>query len=187
MIQLDRIKEYDSKAERVCKICHTAFFTYVSRLRQGRGNFCSVRCKNIHQANNKKFAENVKKAIIKLYRSDPDYRIRISIATKKAMDNPAVRNKLRLAGLGRKPANYKGSMKHSAGYLFIHNPQHPFANRYGYVLEHRLVVEKQIGRLLEPDEVVHHKNHNKSDNRITNLLLFKNQGTHMAYHIGGVK
>jgi hypothetical protein len=41
--------------------------------------------------------------------------------------------------------------------------------------------------LLEPDEVVHHKNHNKSDNRITNLLLFKNQGTHMAYHIGGVK
>lgn len=46
---------------------------------------------------------------------------------------------------------------------------HPKATKYGYVLHHRIVMENHLGRLLNKNEIVHHKNHNRKDNRIDNL------------------
>jgi hypothetical protein len=66
-------------------------------------------------------------------------------------------------GIGRK--------KHVEGYILVYLPDHPFAYSDGYMLEHRLVMEKHIGRYLKAYEVVHHINCKKDDNRIENLQL----------------
>lgn len=47
---------------------------------------------------------------------------------------------------------------------------HPYAKK-GYVHQHRLVVERAIGRFLTPEEVVHHINCVDTDNRLGNLFV----------------
>jgi hypothetical protein len=77
---------------------------------------------------------------------------------------------------------WKGGRKmHSSGYLQIMVKGHPHADRFGYVMEHRLLMEASIGRILEPSEDVHHLNGNKTDNRIDNLEI-KTRSAHMALH-----
>ena len=63
-----------------------------------------------------------------------------------------------------------GISKSGEGYIKLLVPSHP-NNQQGYVQEHRLIMEKKLGRYLTKNEIVHHINHNKKDNRIENLLL----------------
>ena len=67
-------------------------------------------------------------------------------------------------------------------YILIKNRNHPLANGIGYVYEHRLVMEKMIGRYLRPEERVHHINNKPSDNRPENLKLFNNNSEHRKFH-----
>lgn len=75
--------------------------------------------------------------------------------------------------------NWKGGITINEGRVFLYTPHHPYATQRGYVSEHRLVMEKYLGRYLKPEEVVHHKNRNSKDNRIENLELFKNNKEHL--------
>ena len=56
------------------------------------------------------------------------------------------------------------------GYVLIRVPEHPKAFR-GWYYEHRLMIEKQLNRLIDDWETIHHINHDKEDNRLINLFL----------------
>lgn len=76
-----------------------------------------------------------------------------------------------------------GRRKHEKGYIMLYRPDHPNATRKGYVMEHRLVAEEKIGRLLDPEEVVHHLNGVKDDNRPENVQVLAGQGAHSEIHL----
>ena len=77
---------------------------------------------------------------------------------------------------GEKNGRWKGGTKIVRGYVWEYCPDHPTKKGKGptnkYVLQHRLVMEKMLGRYLEPHEQVHHKNAIRNDNRPENLELW---------------
>lgn len=96
----------------------------------------------------------------------------------------AHRDKLSAAKRGRFGSlnnGWKGGRFYSEGYVHLIANGHPRADKRGYVQEHKLVMEKYLGRYLNDNEVVHHKNGILDDNRIENLLLFTNHSTHLKY------
>lgn len=84
--------------------------------------------------------------------------------------------------------NYDGINKYghtkvrNDGYIKAYAPLHPKATKDGFVMLHRIIYERHIGRYLTDDEVVHHINHNRSDNRIENLKLMTKK-EHMSMHM----
>lgn len=88
--------------------------------------------------------------------------------------------------IGENAGNWQGGRRINAqGYIEILSPGHPNAQKYtNYVVEHRLIVEKYIGRYLKKSEDVHHINNNRTDNSIYNLMLFNGRSSHRRYECG---
>jgi hypothetical protein len=89
---------------------------------------------------------------------------------------------------GSQASNWQGGKRLTrSGYIYEYKPDHPNASTIGAVMEHRLVMEKKLGRYLEAGEVVHHINGIKNDNRPENLEVMK-RGKHVSNHFAdGVK
>ncbi len=77
---------------------------------------------------------------------------------------------------GQKSPNYKNGRCIKQGYIFIYVPNK------GYIQEHRLVMEKHLGRKLKSNERIHHIDFDKTNNKIENLYLFQNSISHNKYH-----
>lgn len=60
-------------------------------------------------------------------------------------------------------------------------PDHPKANTFGFVQQHRLVVERSMGKFLAHGLQVHHRNEDKTDNRLENLEVLT-RSEHMKKH-----
>ncbi len=80
------------------------------------------------------------------------------------------------------------SSKHHQGHNkeFLRDKKGRYTNKNKkgkrYSLNHRAVVERFINRKLKKEEVVHHIDENKKNNKIENLMLFKSQSEHMKFH-----
>lgn len=75
-----------------------------------------------------------------------------------------------------------GTVRQVSGYIYEYAPDHPHATDDGYVMQHRLVVERSIGRVIDPVEQVHHINHVRDDNRLENLRLMADVHEHRVHH-----
>jgi hypothetical protein len=67
-------------------------------------------------------------------------------------------------------------------YFRAYVPDHPKANKHGYVLHHRIVVENKLGRMLTEGEVVHHLDNNGRNNDPDNLMVIATQSDHSSLH-----
>lgn len=67
------------------------------------------------------------------------------------------------------------SIRDLNGYRVIYLPTHPRAMQSecwnGYIYEHIVIAEQHLGRALHEDEIVHHLDGNRANNRSGNLLV----------------
>jgi hypothetical protein len=79
----------------------------------------------------------------------------------------------RWQGLNLTPIKARGSgYLNPKGYRVLSMPDHPNAGSNGKIFEHVVVMSEAIGRPLTRAENVHHRNGDRSDNRLENLELW---------------
>jgi len=94
------------------------------------------------------------------------------------------RLKMSIAHYKQHGSKYKKKTK--KGYILCFEPEHPNKNSGSRIFEHRLVMEKKLGRYLTKNEIVHHLNRKKDDNRIGNLYLVKSIKEHHQKEVIGL-
>lgn len=80
---------------------------------------------------------------------------------------------------GKDHPNYKGGINNGGRYLKVQCPDHPRANRYGYVFQHILIAEKILGKPLPPNVEIHHFPGSK---QFTHLVICEDHKYHCFLH-----
>lgn len=139
------------KRKKKCLYCGKLFEVWHYRI---HGKFCSHKC----------YSKSIK-------------------GIKKESLSKETRRKIGESRKGSKHWNWQGGLMKVKGRsrIKVWKPNHPQADSKGYIFRSRLMMEKKIGRILTFEETVHHINGIKTDDRIENLWLFKNNRTHVKY------
>ncbi len=83
---------------------------------------------------------------------------------------------------GEKNPRWKGGrILNTKEYIRIHCPEHPSSDSNGYILEHRAVAERVLGRRLRGNECVHHVDEDRTNNANNNLVVC-DWGLHQTIH-----
>lgn len=151
-----------SVPRRNCEICDAEFVSYGT----SAGRFCSKACMNIWQRRRQvhKVCEHCGKDFW-LKPSQAEYNVTGKWCSRACEATARIKRPL------DRTHNGKPAVLDRKGYVRIYEPEHPRATKGGWVFEHRLIAESQIGRFLRRDEHVHHVNGKKSDNRPENLVV----------------
>lgn len=118
------------------------------------------------------------------------------IADRLRVSKPTVERTLRRLGMKSKRGHgspmeknyfWKGGRNIDGdGYVLVKCPEHPYATKSGYVREHRLVMEKKLGRYLTREEVVHHEKRNdRQNNDPDSLQVFPTNADHLRHELTG--
>lgn len=154
-----------------CDNCGKEYKAWPSQ-RPGKTQYCSQQCKILFQTG-KHHGGNTKKCKI----CNKIFYIKPFAAKKRVGCSKECGREWRKRKTGNKAFAWRGGVwKHNSGYL-----EQPYTQASGVavrVLQHRRVIEEHLGRKLIWErkkggiqEVVHHINENKKDNRIENLAL----------------
>lgn len=104
---------------------------------------------------------------------------------KKRRHTQKTKNKIssiQLGLIGPKARAWKGG-RWAKGRDYVALYSGPYSNKK--ILEHRIIMEAYLGRKLRKDEIIHHRNENKQDNRIENLEVLTRSNHSKIHHLGG--
>lgn len=161
-------RQTNSLAWKSCPHCQTVFVAY----RKDAARYCSRQCNGHYRGQD--WAKHAHKG-----RSGWTAASRESCALKMTgLNNPAWKG-------GVTYFNRKGRYA-TQPITYVRCPEafKAMARKDGYVMLHRLRVAEAIGRALTRTECVHHINHDATDNRLENLMLFATNAEHKRYEHG---
>lgn len=157
-----------------CRHCGKMFVAKPTELIRNRAIYCSKSCYTLHTREN----------------SQTNCAICGDKFHKKSIKNIFCSRQCFLKSAGKGIIKYnRKQILDSKGYRLVLIPNDDFFSSMAYmrhVPEHRLVMAKHLGRCLQKWELVHHKNGEKSDNRIENLELVS-RIDHIQAHGKGYK
>lgn len=175
----------DNSMVNKCLICGKEFYIRPSRVKKGWGKYCSRKCFYLSDAYlvARRITLTKPRIIIICEYCGKEFK-RLPSEIKRGQQFCSKKCKHKTMPTGHDAYNWRGGRSiiksNNRKYYMMYAPSHP-ANVNGRVFEHRLIMEKHIGRYLTDKEVVHHINFDGLDNRIENLMLFANNGKHLSY------
>ncbi len=91
-------------------------------------------------------------------------------------------HRARISAAARNRSGSKGGATAATEHVWLRMPDHPNANKNGYIRRARIVMERCIGRLLTAQEIVHHIDGDCKNDCAENLQLFASQSDHARAH-----